>query len=154
MADDPIITEQPSEAEQRIKQLSKKLSLSAEEAAEKDKALAEQTSKFAELQREKDFYASFSDLVTTNPAAKDHKDEILAKVKSGLTTEDATFAVLGKAGKLGVPKEVEVHRPIAGGSATNSLPQGGTSKAVSEMSRDEKRAALLEAEKRGDIGLA
>lgn len=102
----------------------------------------------AEMERERDFYSGFADVLSQNPQAKDHKDEILGKVKSGYSVEDATFAVLGKAGKLGQP-QVDT-QPIAGGSATNTLSQPG-SKQVSEMSRDDKRAALMEAEKRGDI---
>ena len=70
----------------------------------------------------------------------------------GYTVEDATFAVLGKAGKLGQPQPV-VDSPIGGSAAVNQ-PINGASKKVSEMSRDEKRNALLEAEKRGEISLS
>lgn len=150
MADETLITP-PSPAEERIKDLSDKVkNASTERDAEKARADSE-AAKAAEVTRERDFYAAFSDTVTTHPAAKDHKDEIKAKVMAGYSTQDATFAVLGAAGKLGQP-QVE-SRPIAGGSASISLPQNGGSKTVGEMTRDEKRAALFEAEKRGDIGL-
>lgn len=117
------------------------------ERAAKEKVEAEKI----EIARERDFYQGFSDVVSTNPSAKDHKDDILAKVKSGYTVEDATYAVLGKLGKLAQPK-VE-HQAIAGGSAVITPPQGGANKQVSEMSRDEKRAALMELERSGDISL-
>src|SRR3990167_8512691 len=138
--------------EKRIKDLSEKVRLTAEERDAEKKKLEELTSNSANLQRERDFYASFSDVVSTNPAAKDHKEDILAKVKSGYTVEDATFAVLGKAGKLGQLQPI-VDSP-AGGSAAVNQPTPGDSKKISDMSRDEKRNALVEAEKRGEISLS
>lgn len=140
---------EPSEVERRIKDLSGKVRTAAEERDAAKNAQVEAEGKVAEAQRERDFYASFSDVVADNPSAKDFKDDILSKVKSGYTVEDATFAVLGKAGKLNQPKEETTH--IAGGSAVNSPTQG--EKKISEMTRDEKYAALIEAEKRGDISL-
>lgn len=140
----------------RNKDLSEKVKLTSEERDEKDRLLKEQETKTSELQKERDFYAGFSDVVSANPMAKDHKDDILAKVKSGYTVEDATFAVLGKAGKLGQQKTIE-SAPIskenpAGGSAPNQ-PMTGGAKPVDQMSREEKRAALIEAEARGDLGV-
>lgn len=149
------IVEQPSEAEKRIKDLSGKVKVEAEakEAEKLGREAAE--ARTLEVERERDFYSGFSDVVATNPQAKDHKDDILAKVKSGYTVEDATYAVLGKAGKLGMQPEIkpeETH--IAGGSATNSLPQNGATKPLHEMTREEKRAELVKAEARGDISLS
>src|SRR3990167_3315652 len=144
--------EKESKVEKRIKDLSEKVRLTAEERDAGKRQLEEYTSKTNELQRERDFYASFSDVVSTNPAAKDHKDDILAKVKGGYSVEDATFAVLGKAGKLGQPQPV-VESPIGGSAAVNQ-PITGASKTVSEMNREEKRAKLIEAEQRGDISLS
>src|SRR3990167_2021398 len=144
--------EKENKVEKRIKDLSEKVRLTAEERDAGKRQLEEATSKTNNLQRERDFYASFSDVVSTNPAAKDHKEDILAKVKGGYSVEDATFAVLGKAGKLGQPQPI-VDNPIGGPAAVNQ-PITGASKKVSEMSRDEKRNALLEAEKRGDISLS
>ena len=148
--------EKENKVEKRIKDLSEKVRLTSEERDEKDKLLKEQGDKNSELQKERDFYAGFSDVVSSNPAAKDHKDDILAKVKSGYTVEDATFAVLGKAGKLGQPSTPEPPPPQkenpAGGSAPNQPMMGGA-KPVNQMTRDEKRAALVEAEARGDLGV-
>lgn len=148
-----IITEPSSDVQKRINTLSDKV---RDTASERDAAKAAQESaeaKVAEATRERDFYAGFSDVVATNPAAKDHKDDILGKVKSGYSIQDATYAVLGAAGKLGAQAPVVESRPIAGGSATITPPQNGGSKQLNEMSRDDKRAALLEAESRGDLAL-
>ena len=144
--------EKENKVEKRIKDLSEKVRLTAEERDAGNLQLEEATSKTNNLQRERDFYASFSDVVSTNPAAKDHKEDILAKVKGGYSVEDATYAVLGKAGKLGQSQPV-VESPIGGSAAVNQ-PITGVQKSVSEMSRDEKRVKLLEAEQRGDISLS
>jgi len=147
--------EKESKVEKRIKDLSEKVRLTAEERDAEKRKLEEFTSQNSNLQRERDFYASFSDVVSTNPAAKDHKDDILAKVKGGYSVEDATFAVLGKAGKLGVqPQPQPVIESPAGGSAAVNQPIAGGQKTVSEMTREEKRNALIEAEKRGDISIS
>ncbi len=140
---------QPSEAEKRIKQLSGKVKEEAEakdaervarEAAEGRAADAEKKAAFAE---------AFSDIVASNPDAKDFKADIQAKVMSGYTAEDAAFAVLGKAGKLG---NSDSGNSTAGGSAATSIPQGGQ-KTVQEMTQAERLSALREAEQRGDISM-
>lgn len=149
------IVEQPSESEKRIKDLSGKVRAEAEGRETERVAREAAEAKTLETERERDFYSGFADVMATNPQAKEHKDDILAKVRSGYTVEDATFAVLGKAGKLGMqpePKPEEMH--IAGGSATNSLPQNGATKPIAEMTREEKRAELQKAEARGDISLS
>ena len=97
------------------------------------------------------FAEGFTDIVAENPAAKEFKTDIQAKVMSGYSLEDATFAVLGKAGKLNQPKVETTH--TAGGSAATNISNGGT-KSIQDMTRDEKRAALLEAVERGDIGVS
>lgn len=143
MAVDPLtgleIT-QPSPAEERIKSLSEKVRLTSEERDEKNRLLEESTKKIADLEKENAFNTGFVDVIATHAAAKDHKDEIKAKVIAGYTVEDATFAVLGKAGKLGQAPAPEVPNP-AGGSATNALPQGGV-KPISEMTQAERREQL------------
>lgn len=155
MADETTdtIIEQPSEASKRITQLSDKVRDTAKERDEANAAKTAAEAQVAEAQRERDFYVGYADVLATNPAAKDHKDEILAKVKTGYTVEDATFAVLGKAGKIGhVPEPTQA---FTGGSASTTAPQGGnSSKPVSEMTREERRSALIEAERRGDISLS
>lgn len=140
MADEPVIPEiiqttpEPKNpAQERITELSDKVKTTSQE---RDEAI----SKAQATEKERDFYAGFSDVVATNPEAASHKDDILAKVKSGYTVEDATYAVLGKAGKLGNTKPIVPQSP-AGGSAVVTPPQGGT-KTPAEMTQSERRAQL------------
>lgn len=150
MAEVDDIINQPSPAEARITELSGKVKAEAEARAAAEQAKADAETKAQEAERERDFYASFSDTVSKNPAAQEFKDDILSKVKSGYTVEDATFAVLGKAGKLSeAPAEPE--SPV-GGSAPITPPSQGV-KSPSEMTQADRRAALLEAQARGDIYL-
>ena len=139
MADETIIPPVPeheNRAQERITQLSEKVRLEAEgrTKAEEAKAAAELRATFAE---------GFADVLGNHPAAKDHKDEIRTKVLAGASLEDATYAVLGKAGKLGqAPTSAPAPVPtqVAGGSAVTTTPQG--QKSVGEMSQDERRAQL------------
>lgn len=132
--------ETPSESEARIKDLSGKTKKAYEDRDAEKAARDAAEARASEAERERDFYSGFSDVVSTNPAAKDHKDEILAKVKAGYTTQDATYAVLGAAGKLnqGI---VERHNP-AGGSASTQVRNEGE-KTIAEMSQAERREALM-----------
>ena len=135
--------ETPSESETRIKDLSKKVKNASEER-DVEKARADKSeSEKEELVRERDFLSQFSDVVSANPQAKDHKDEILAKVKAGYTTQDATFAVLGAAGKLGTLAPEKVNP--AGGSADTGVRAEGM-KTVDEMTQEERKAILMENE--------
>lgn len=138
MADDPIIPS-TSPAEDRIKQLSDKVELTAKERDEKDKLLSESNTKVANLEKENAFNSGFADMLGTHSAAKDHKDDIKAKVLAGYSVEDATLAVLAKAGKLGVATTTAPQ--VAGGSAATAMPQGGQ-KSVQEMTQAERRTQL------------
>lgn len=139
MADDTITPTVPetTPAQDRIIELSGKVKTVSDE---RDTALtakqdAEKRAVFAE---------SFVDVLANYPAAKDHKDEIKAKVLAGLSTEDATYAVLGKAGKLGgtqTPVVPTVPQSPAGGSAPTTI-TSNAEKTVAEMSLEEKRTAL------------
>ncbi len=137
-ADGNEIIIQPSPGEERFKQLSEKVRITSEERDEKDRLLKESGEKIATLEKENAFNTGFVDILSTQPAAKDHKDEIKAKVMSGYTVKDAMFAVLGEAGKLGTPV-VTPDNP-AGGSATTTVPQG--KKSVAEMTQAERREVL------------
>lgn len=144
--------ERENRVEKRIKDLSEKVRLTSEGQEKERLARTEVEGKLAEAQRERDFFAGFADVVSTNPAAKDHKDDILAKVKGGYSVEDATYAVLGKAGKLGnqpEPRQI-VDSPV-GGSAVTQPPTA--KKAPNDLSQQERRAQLLEAEARGDLSM-
>lgn len=139
MADEPITQPAPAEApkeptraEERITQLSDKVKTEAEarQKAETNQAEAERRAAFAE---------GFVDIVTTQPAAKDHKEEIKEKVLKGYSVQDATYAVLGAAGKLGgAPAQSP---QVAGGSAATAMPQGGQ-KEVKDMTQAERREQL------------
>ena len=142
--------EKSNKVEKRIKDLSEKVRLTSEERDEQKRLLSERDVKIAELEKENAFNRGFVDVLVSHPMAKDHKDDILTKVKGGYSLEDATYAVLGKAGKLGQPSPPPVDNP-AGGSAISPLISG--EKTIKEFTRDEKRAKLLELEARGDISI-
>lgn len=147
--DQTLETSQDNRSQERIKQLSDKVELTAKERDEL-KGLKEQAeAKAADLQKERDFFQGFADVVATNPAARDHRDEILEKVKAGYSVEDATNTVLIKAGKF--QQEAVVERPIvAGGSAQTQIPSSAD-KRPAEMTQDERRQALIEADRRGEL---
>lgn len=131
----PVPAEAPKEltrAEERIKQLSDNVKTVADE---RDKA----TAKADEADRRAAFAEGFIDVVSTQPAAKDHRDEIKEKVLKGYSVQDATFAVLGAAGKLG--GSAAQAPQVAGGSAATAMPQGGQ-KEVKDMTQAERRAEL------------
>lgn len=149
MAEDTIIQTSTEELERqnadsrtndRIRQLSEKVELTSKERDEKDRLLKESNDKIATLEKENTFSSGFSDMLGNYSAAKDHKDEIKAKVMSGYTVEDATLAVLGKAGKLGAVAVQQTTSTPAGGSAATA-PQGGQ-KEAKDMSQVERRAEL------------
>lgn len=128
----PAPAEAPKEtsrAEERIKQLSEKVELTSKERDEL-KTLNETTS------RERDFYKGYAEVVSTHPEAKDHQDAIKEKVLKGYTVQDATFAVLGAAGKFGEKPTPQV----AGGSADTQIQHG--EKEVKDMTQSERRAQL------------
>lgn len=125
---------QPSRTEERIIDLSAKVKMEAE------KATAAET-KAAEAEKRAAFAEGFVDVMAQNPAAKDFKADIQAKVMSGYSVEDATYAVLGKAGKLGVPAPAAPESP-AGGSASTAMNSNNATKPVAEMTQAERRAQL------------
>ena len=134
-------TNKESRSQQRIKQLSDKVELTAKERDEVKVLREQDQKKIAELERENAFNAGFSDILV-NPAtaaAREHKDEIKAKVLAGVSIEDATFAILGKAGKLGHTPEPTAQE-VAGGSATTT-PQS-KQKEAKDMNQTERREIL------------
>ena len=148
MADELDATlEQPSEAEKRIKQLSTKTKEAEEAKTVAEQARQEAEAKTVAAERKSAFLEGFTDIVSENPAAKEFKAQMEEKVLGGMSIEDAKFAVLGKAGKLNQTTQAE---SPAGGSATTSVTLPGN-KSVKEMTPDERRAALEDAEKKGDI---
>jgi outer membrane murein-binding lipoprotein Lpp len=135
----------------RIKALSDKVETTAKERDEFAKAKEEADEARLKAEKERDFYANFTDSVAQRPQASEYKDAIKEKVFAGYTVEDATVSVLAKEGKLTV--EAQPRQAPIGGSANTSIPDGAT-KSVDEMSTDDKLKALFEAEKRGEIGFS
>ena len=135
----PVAPEEPkglTRIEERITQLSEKFEneAKAKEKALQDVATAEKRAQFAE---------GYADFVVTHPSAKEFKAQIQEKAMAGMSVEDAGFAVLGKANKLGAAHTPEP-QPVAGGSAATTPPQSGT-KPVTDMTQDERRAELAKA---------
>ena len=132
-ASEEVKDKEPSRSEERITQLSDKVK---QEAEAKDKALADKDA----AEKRAQFAEGYADFAITNPAAKEFKLQIQEKVMAGMSVEDAGFAVLGKAGKLG-----SAHTPetpvVAGGSAATTTPPTGA-KPVSDMTQEERRAEL------------
>ena len=142
--------DQDGKVEKRIRGLSEKVKLTSEERDESRRKLEEEQQKVASLEKERDFLSSFGDQVTKHPDAVPFRDKIKERVLKGYSVEDATVSVLNGEGKL-FKKEAPPENP-AGGSAPVP-PQLNVDKKVSEMTREEKRNALVEAEKRGDLGV-
>lgn len=128
----PVAEIKPSRAEERFTELSDKVRTGAE-------ALTKAETEKADAQKRADFAESFVDVISTNPAAKDHKDEIKEKVLKGYSMEDATYAVLGKAGKLGA-QAPSAPVQVAGGSAATTPTSG--QKDIKDMTLAEKREQL------------
>ncbi len=135
MADEPITTPPAdvSAAEDRIRQLSDKTKQAEEAKAASD-------AKASDAEKRAVFAEGFADFVSNNPAAKEFKAQIEEKYKAGVPFEDAAFAVLGKAGKLGGATPPAPPASPVGGSAGTVLPDGG--KAPTDMNQAEKRDAL------------
>ena len=132
-----------NKVEKRIKDLSEKVKNTAQERDDTVKAKAEAEARALNAEKERDFYSSFTDSTAKYPGAIEFKDKIKEKVMAGYDVEDATISILAREGKLtNAPSKRE---SPAGGSATNALKDGGE-KSLNEMTRDEKRAKLMEAD--------
>lgn len=138
-----------NKVEERFRELSSKVKLTSEERDTLRTSLDKELADKELITKERDFFSGFSDSVAKYPQAAEFKDSIKEKVLAGYTPEDATIAVLAKEGKLSMPTE----RPmVAGGSASNGI-NSSAEKGVGEMNRDELRAALVEAEQKGEFKL-
>ena len=139
-----------NKVEKRIKDLSDKVRLTSEERDEKEKLLRERDAELDRTVKERDFYSSFTDATVKYPGANEYKDTIKDKVLLGYSVEDATVAVLASEGKLVMPEPAAEPEPNpAGGSAVNQPPTG--EKKLEEMTLAEKREAVVEAERKGEI---
>ena len=130
--------------DKRLRTLSSKVEKTSKERDEAE------TARLA-AEKERDFYKGFSGVSTKYPSASEFQDKILEKVNAGYDIEDATVSVLNKEGKLTAPPPTPPAN-AAGGSAITDISAGG-SKTVADMTQAERRQALLDAEKRGDISV-
>ena len=138
--------------EKRIKSLSEKVKLTSEERDELKELNEGLTTEKNTLSKERDFYKDFNQVSTKYPGANEYQDKILEKVNAGCDVEDATISILAKEGKYNPAQPpVEVEK-AAGGSATTTI-KGNDGKTPQEMSQDEKRAALLDFENKGEFSL-
>ena len=139
-----------NKVEKRIKDLSDKVRITSEERDELKGLLVESEKAKEAAFKERDFHSSFADATAKYPGANEYKDTIKDKVLSGYSVEDATVAVLASEGKLVMPEPAAEPEPSpAGGSAVNQPPAG--EKKLDEMTLEEKREAVLEAERKGEI---
>lgn len=145
--------EKINKVEKRIKDLSEKVKLTAQERDELIKTKEESEVKIIAAQKEVEFYKGFTPLTSKYPGSAEYQDKILEKHKAGYDLEEATISVLFKEGKLTIPAPPPPPKENpAGGSAVNQI-KSGEPKPVSEMTQMEKLEALKEAERRGDLGL-
>lgn len=146
------LTEDPNinRTEERIKNLSSKVREKAQEAETLAKEKEEADTARINAEKERDFYQSFSTHAARFPQATEHMDAIKEKVMSGYSPEDAIVSVLNAEGKLTSQEPVQAPAgPAAGGSAATNVAIGD--RPINDMSREEMRAALLEADSRGEL---
>lgn len=152
LGDSTTQEETNNKVEKRIKDLSGKVRSTAEErdvakaAAEKAEAEKQAALKDAE------FYKNFSTVASKYQGAGEFQDKIREKSALGLSVDEATILVMTQEGKYTPPVIQAPKESPAGGSSATTL-KGGGEKSVNEMTQDERRAQLMEAERRGDIGL-
>lgn len=150
--DTTLEEENKNKVEKRIKDLSEKVRLTSTERDDLLKAKEESEAKAKAAQLDADFYKNFSTVSSKYAGSADYQEQIREKVNAGYDLEDATVAVLNKEGKFTPPAAPQAPRESpAGGSAINTFKSGD--KTVSEMTQAERRSALMEAEKRGDLGV-
>lgn len=153
MADEDELNDlEINKTEKRIKDLSEKVKTTSQERDDLAKAKDEAENAKVEALKEVEFFKGFAGQTSKYSAASEFQDKIREKVMAGYDIEDATVSVLAKEGKLdNLVKPPKPQSPV-GGSATNNIQQGAD-KSIDEMTRDEKRAKLMERERAGDISL-
>ena len=132
----------------RFAKLSGDYSQTKKEKEEVETRLKVETEAKTQLEKERDFYKSFSQISSKHPEASNYQDQILERVNKGMDTEEATVAVLYKEGKLNVSAPQVDLGNIAGGSAPNTP---GVEKDFRDMSLEEKRDVMLELERTGEL---
>lgn len=139
--------------EQRLRTLNSEKAKLAADKEELAKAKAEADTKTEAALKDADFYKNFSTGSSKYPGSAEYQDQIRERVNKGYDLEEAIVAVMAKEGKFIPASAPQAPNPSpAGGSAVINLKQGGE-KTAAEMTQGERRTALMEAEKRGDLGL-
>src|SRR3990167_965157 len=141
-----------NKVEKRIKSLSEKVKLTSEERDELKGLNDSLTAEKHTLSKERDFYKGFNQVSTKYPGASEYQDKILEKVNAGYDVEDATISILAKEGKFNPTQPKAEEEKVAGGSASIAM-KGGEDKTPEKMSQDERRAALLDFEAKGEFKL-
>ena len=138
--------ERKLQVKDRFAKLSEKMTLTAKEKEEAEAKAKTEAEARLKAERERDFFKDFSQVSSKYPGATEYQEQILEKVNSGYSAEDAAISILAKEGKL----QSQPTRPdnIAGGSASTTITDTGEKK-IEDMSSDEKRDALLQLEKEG-----
>lgn len=140
--------EEKLKVKNRFERLSEKVILTSKEKDELAKAKAELETKYAAIEKERDFFKDFSASSAKYPEANAYQDKILEKVRLGYSPEDATVSVLAKEGKLGsVATPTQAPSP-EGGSASTVI-EG--EKDYKDMTPTEKRNVLTELDKQGGL---
>lgn len=144
--------EEITRKDKRINKLSNDVKETSERLAQEAEARKKVEEERDSLTKEREFYKGFNQVSTKHPAASEYQDKIWEKVKGGYDLEDATISVLAKEGKYNPTTPPPERETVAGGSAPTAMAGNGT-KSIDEMSREEKRAALMEAESKGQFKL-
>ena len=127
--------EKPSRSDNRFKDLADKVKTTSEE---RDQATAKATA----LEKELEFHKGFSKITSKFSNASDYEDKIKEKVLAGADAEEATVAILYKAGKLDMGQAPTPRSSPAGGSASTTMTSG--EKNLSDMTQAEKKEALIQ----------
>ena len=144
--------ENVNKVEKRIKSLSEKVKLTSEERDELKGLNDNLTAEKHSLSKERDFYKGFNQVSAKYPGANEYQDKILEKVNAGYDVEDAAISILAKEGKFSPTQPKVEEEKAAGGSASTAM-KGGEDKTPEKMSQDERRAALLDFEAKGEFKL-
>lgn len=139
-----------SRKDKKIDSLSEKLGISEKEKAETATKAETEAKARADAEKERDFFKGFNQVQNKYAGASEYQDRIFEKVKAGYDVEDATISILAKEGKFTTPPPAQ--ESATGGSAATTISSGGD-KSPGEMTQDERRSALLDAEAKGEFRL-
>ena len=136
----------------RNKKLADKVKATSEERDTLAKAKEEEAKARVSAEKERDFFKNFNQVSAKYQGASEYQDKILEKVNAGYSVEDATTSILIKEGKYNPAQPKVESEKAAGGSATTTI-KGSDDKTPEKMSQDERRAALLDYEAKGQLSL-